>query len=152
MERGSNILKIDNFNLACRRNRDDTTAGKGGGLLIYVKADLSAPEDVKPEFKQFNQCGCIRLPIRNGQFLSLVLFIVPTDCTRMLRRGSRRKLRQTTLFSRRCFAQCRNQRYLLVISTARTLIGTIPLAVRVAVFYSRRPMIIFMFSTLTSPP
>ena len=71
------FLKIDNYNLACRRNRDDTTAGKGGGLLIYVKADLSAPEDVKPEFKQFNQCGCIRLPIRNGQFLSLVLVYRP---------------------------------------------------------------------------
>ena len=71
------FLSVDDYSIACRRDRIDTTAGFGGGLLIYVKNDLCAPEFVKPEFQEFNQCCCIKLPIRNGQFLQLVLVYRP---------------------------------------------------------------------------
>ena len=72
------FLSIENFGPPiARRNRTDTTAGRGGGLLIWVRNDISAPESEKPEFKQFNQCCCINLPIRNGQKLSLVLAYRP---------------------------------------------------------------------------
>ena len=76
-EHTKTFLTIDNYSLVCRRDRVDTTAGKGGGLLIYVKSDLRAEENVEPEFEKFNQCCCIKLPIRNGQKLELVLVYRP---------------------------------------------------------------------------
>ena len=36
-------LSIDNYSLECRRDRIDTTAGKGGGLLIYIPCGLTNP-------------------------------------------------------------------------------------------------------------
>ena len=77
IEHTDTFLSINNYSLVCRRNRVDTTAGKGGGLLIYVKSDLRAEENLEPEFEKFNQCCCIKLPIRNGQKLELVLVYRP---------------------------------------------------------------------------
>ena len=42
--------------------------------MIY---DLRAEKDEKPEFEQFNQCCAIRIPIRNGQKLELILAYRP---------------------------------------------------------------------------
>ena len=72
------FLSIDNYGPpVCRRDRSDTLAGKGGGLLLFVRNDVSAPESETPEFREFNQCCCVKLPIRNGQTLQLVLVYRP---------------------------------------------------------------------------
>ena len=38
------FLEIDGYSLVCRRDREDTSAGFGGGLLMYVKLEICAPE------------------------------------------------------------------------------------------------------------
>ena len=72
------FLTIDNYGPPVgRRDRADTGAGRGGGVLIWVRCDISAPESERPEFRQFKQCCCVKLPIRNGQELELVLVYRP---------------------------------------------------------------------------
>ena len=71
------FLTIDGFTRVCRKDRADTSAGAGGGLLIYVRSSISAPEYKKPEFESFNQCCCVKLPLFGGRHLDLVLVYRP---------------------------------------------------------------------------
>ena len=72
------FLTIDNYGPPVgRRDRADTGAGRGGGVLIWVRSDISAPESERPEFRHFKQCCCVKLPIRNGQELELLLVYRP---------------------------------------------------------------------------
>ena len=73
------FLGIMGYTIACREDRKDTTAGCGGGLLIYVRNDIApdAPESVRPEYTSFNQCVAVKLPIRGGKSIELVLVYRP---------------------------------------------------------------------------
>ena len=71
------FLKIDGFSIAGRRDREDTTAGFGGGLLIYVRNEIAAPKSDRAEFKEFNQCVAVKLPITGGKRIELVLVYRP---------------------------------------------------------------------------
>ena len=71
------FLRIDGFRLVCREDRRDTTAGCGGGLLIWVREDIAAPESKRPEYTAFNQCCAVKLPIKGGKTIELVLVYRP---------------------------------------------------------------------------
>ena len=71
------FLNIKGYILVGRRDREDTSAGFGGGLLIYVKNGIAAPENRKPEFREFNQSCCIKLPLYGGRHLDLLLVYRP---------------------------------------------------------------------------
>ena len=70
-------LSINGFTIVCRHDRKDTQAGAGGGLLIYVKENLCAPESFEPIYKQFNQCCGVKIALSNGRNLELVLVYRP---------------------------------------------------------------------------
>ena len=70
-------LKIQGFNIVCRHERKDTTAGIGGGLLIYVKDGIGAAESFLPIFSDFNQCCSVKLPTAKNKFIELVLVYRP---------------------------------------------------------------------------
>ena len=76
-EHTKTFLSIDGFTLACREDRRDTTAGIGGGLLIYVRQDIAAPKSERPEYRDFNQCCAVKLPITGGKTIELVLVYRP---------------------------------------------------------------------------
>ena len=71
------FFSIDGYELVCRRDREDTDAGAGGGLLIWVRKSIAAPECRKPEFLAFNQSCCVKLPLAGGRHLDLVLVYRP---------------------------------------------------------------------------
>ena len=52
------FFRIPAYELLCRKDRKDTTNGRGGGLLVYAKTDIasSVVEVDIPEFDSFNQC------------------------------------------------------------------------------------------------
>ena len=50
------FLKINGYNILCRQDRKDTTKGVGGGLLIYVKENITASEIHDESFDKYNQC------------------------------------------------------------------------------------------------
>ena len=63
--------------MVCRYDRKDTEEGVGGGLLIYVRLGICAPESCHPTYKEFNQCCSIQLPLNNNQFIELCLVYRP---------------------------------------------------------------------------
>ena len=67
------FLQIDGYEIVCRDDRKDTSEGFGGGLLIYRRDDITAPESVKLEYSNFNQCVAVKLPIKGGKTIELVL-------------------------------------------------------------------------------
>ena len=71
------FLAIPNFNLVCRYDRKDTLEGAGGGLLIYVRLSICAPESFQPIYTDFNQCCSIKLPLLYDKFIELCLVYRP---------------------------------------------------------------------------
>ena len=44
----NSFLEIDGYSLLIRRDREDTTDGRGGGILVYTKSELSCHEVATP--------------------------------------------------------------------------------------------------------
>ena len=50
----NNYLKIPNYSIAARHDRNDTLNGRGGGLLVYVSENLQSVETTcQNDFNQF---------------------------------------------------------------------------------------------------
>ena len=58
-EIGNDLLNIQGYELAARRDRNDTDRGRGGGILVYAKKSINlVVEEDKPDF---NQCVSINM-------------------------------------------------------------------------------------------
>ena len=64
-----NWLKIKGYEMVAREDRKDTSAGRGGGVLVYVRSGVNA---WKVEENAFNQVISIRVKIRKEIMLSVV--------------------------------------------------------------------------------
>ena len=72
------LLSITDFNIIARADRKDTTAGIGGGLIIYARKDINIFEHaIDPDIDVFNQHITVKLPLKNNTVLSLVLVYRP---------------------------------------------------------------------------
>ena len=58
------FLTIDGYELICRKDRSDTNAGRGGGLLMYAKINLCAVESIQYVHNDFNQTCAMTIPLR----------------------------------------------------------------------------------------
>ena len=55
----NNFLHINDYEIIKRQDREDTTGGRGGGILVYVRKGICAwKEEVDGPFCQ---CVCVRL-------------------------------------------------------------------------------------------
>ena len=63
-EIAKSYLKIDDYELIVRKNREDTQKGRGGGILVYVKTGFLAWE-IEPE-DDFIQRGGIAIGGEEG--------------------------------------------------------------------------------------
>ena len=72
-------FRIPAYELLCRKDRNDTTDGKGGGLLIYAKMDIvgSVVEVNIPEFDSFNQCCAIKMCLNDNSHIVFALVYRP---------------------------------------------------------------------------
>ena len=70
-------LSIPGFEVVCRKDREDTSCGIGGGLLIYAKIGLVCSAYTITAFDNYNQCCAIKLPITGGTELYIVLIYRP---------------------------------------------------------------------------
>ena len=71
------LLTIPGYTIVCRYDRTDTESGIGGGLLIYAKTGVCASENNSTVYTNFNQCCAIKLPLKNGRTIELVLVYRP---------------------------------------------------------------------------
>ena len=73
----SAFLSIPGYNIICRHDRNDTTSGIGGGLLLYAKSELPVTEDAMNYVSKFNQFCSVKIPMANGSTISFVLVYRP---------------------------------------------------------------------------
>lgn len=71
------LISISGYGIVCRYDRTDTENGIGGGLLIYAKHGICVSENMSPVYRNFNQCCAVKLPVKNGQSIELVLVYRP---------------------------------------------------------------------------
>ena len=65
------FLSINDYSILCRRDRNDTDQGKGGGLLVYVNLGIKATE-LKTDFiDSYNQCCAISLNMYSEKNLNI---------------------------------------------------------------------------------
>jgi hypothetical protein len=71
-------LALEKYNLECdlRRDRSDTTAGIGGGLLVYSKKELRVLPIDKYDDNEFNQFCAFKIST-SGEQLNLILAYRP---------------------------------------------------------------------------
>ena len=58
-EIGDDLLSIRGYELAARRDRNDTDRGRGGGILLYAKKDINLV--VEDSATEFNQCITVNM-------------------------------------------------------------------------------------------
>ena len=56
---GDAFFTIDDYEIITRRDRNDTTGGRGGGILMYGRKELSVWTE--PETTTFNQCVTVKV-------------------------------------------------------------------------------------------
>ena len=76
------FLNLDGYNIICRRDREDTNEGVGGGLIIWAQSNLKVSEVCQPEFDDFNQCCSVRIHTAKVSSLNLVLVYRPHNIYR----------------------------------------------------------------------
>ena len=76
-EIGNELLWIDGYELIVRMDRNDTSRGRGGGILVYVKKDFDAlAEEVNTEF---NQCAALKIKSRGEDTTIYVVYRSPNS-------------------------------------------------------------------------
>ena len=76
-EIGNELLGIDGFELIVRMDQNDTSRGRGGGILVYVKKEIDAmAEEVGTEF---NQCAAVKIKSRGGDTNIFVVYRSPNS-------------------------------------------------------------------------
>ena len=71
------FLALPGYEIVCRYDRTDTVNGCGGGLLVYRKIGLTVYESVCDDYAKFNQCCSVKVPLKSGKCLELVLVYRP---------------------------------------------------------------------------
>ena len=56
---GDDLLNIRGYELAARRDRNDTERGRGGGILLYAKKNINLV--VEEDKSDFNQCVTVMI-------------------------------------------------------------------------------------------
>ena len=71
------FLHIDGYEIIEREDRVDTSRGRGGGVLVYIRRGLSAwKESVDGEFCQ---CVCVKLKGRDNDLSIFVIYRSPNS-------------------------------------------------------------------------
>ena len=74
------FLKIGGYELIARDDQKDTSAGRGGGILVYVKEEINCWRDAEEDDDEFNQKVSIRIRLRGNEELSIhVLYRSPNS-------------------------------------------------------------------------
>ena len=68
----NNYLQIPDYSIVTRHDRNDTTQGRGGGILIYVHTSINACES--PLYSTFNQYAGIDISTSDTSSISLYVF------------------------------------------------------------------------------
>ena len=71
-------LWIDGYDMVVRKDRTDTTGGRGGGIVVYVKDLFTWQEEVETSF---NQCALLKVKMR-GRDLGLRIVYRSPNSTR----------------------------------------------------------------------
>ena len=66
----NSFLQIVNYEIIARQDRTDTSRGRGGGILVFVKKGLCAWKEVVETF-----CQCVSVKLK-GRFSELGLFVI----------------------------------------------------------------------------
>lgn len=70
-------LGINNYDIICRKDRQETKRGIGGGLLAYAKSNLGACEFEGEYMNNFNQCCEIKFRYSSHSYIHLILIYRP---------------------------------------------------------------------------
>ena len=70
-------LDIPNYTIVSRHDRNDTTNGRGGGILIYVKHPIKSYETTSSS--QFNQFASIEVSLPNDVISLHVIYRSPNS-------------------------------------------------------------------------
>ena len=73
----NNFLHINNYEIIGRQDREDTSRGRGGGILVYVKKGLCAWKEEMDG--PFCQCVCVRLKGQNREIGIYVVYRSPNS-------------------------------------------------------------------------
>ena len=71
------LLNLKGYAITCRCDRQDTSEGRGGGLLVYVREDIPASEVDNSIYNKFNQCCSIKLQLPNNNNVEILLVYRP---------------------------------------------------------------------------
>ena len=74
---GNEYLNIRGYELAARRDRNDTDRGRGGGILVYAKKNIDLV--VEEENTDFNQCLTIRMKFIDNSVKLHVIYRSPNS-------------------------------------------------------------------------
>ena len=72
------FFSIPGFEIICRKDRNDTSNGIGGGLIIYAKQEIArnVVEFSNDKLEDFVQCSAFKIPV-DGKSVTLVLLYRP---------------------------------------------------------------------------
>ena len=73
----NSFLTIEDYSLICRKDRNDTNQGIGGGLIIYVKSNILSCEVNYDYVSLYNQCCVVSLTVDTNKRLNIALVYRP---------------------------------------------------------------------------
>ena len=73
----NSFLSIEDYSLICRKDRNDTNQGIGGGLIIYVKSNILSCEVNYDYVSLYNQCCVVSLTVDTNKRLNIALVYRP---------------------------------------------------------------------------
>ena len=74
---GDELLNIPGYELAARRDRNDTDRGRGGGILLYAKKNINLV--VEEESTDFNQCVTVNMKFQDESIKLHVIYRSPNS-------------------------------------------------------------------------
>ena len=78
-ELNNSYFNLPGYEIVCRNDRVDTSNGVGGGLLMYVRSDMttSVVELSNDEMAEFVQCVGMQISLENNSKVNLILIYRP---------------------------------------------------------------------------
>ena len=76
-EIGDDLLNIQGYELAARRDRNDTDRGRGGGILVYAKKNINLV--VEDSNTEFNQCVTVNMKFAEENVKLHVIYRSPNS-------------------------------------------------------------------------